>query len=138
MIVDLVWNDFLRIVCIDSVEVIELFGVYIFEIVYQMIFEVICCLCKDILFFEILVVIFFMGSMMGVLKVFVVIIFDWLEQFLCGIYLGSIGVIFFDGDFEFNVMICLLVYDKFVKWVSCGVGGVIIIVFDLEDEYWEC
>lgn len=138
MIVDLVRNDFSRVARKNSVNVSELFGVYTFETVHQMISEITCEIAADKTFCDIIEATFPMGSMTGAPKVSAVTISDRLEQFSRGIYSGSIGVILPNDDFELNVMIRSLVYEKSTRRVSCGVGGAITIASGPEDEYREC
>ena len=60
------------------------------------------------------------------------------ECFQRGIYSGSIGYIKPNGNFDLNVVIRTLVYNKASKYLSCAVGGAITIQSDPEQEYEEC
>jgi nitroimidazol reductase NimA-like FMN-containing flavoprotein (pyridoxamine 5'-phosphate oxidase superfamily) len=43
-----------------------------------------------------------------------------------------------NGDFDFNVVIRSMIYNKQKKYLSCSVGGAITILSDPEKEYEEC
>jgi para-aminobenzoate synthetase component I len=138
MIVDLVRNDLARIATKDSVRVDELFGVYSFPTVHQLISTVSCELRDDVTFSDILKATFPMGSMTGAPKVAAMELAELTERFTRGIYSGSAGYIAPNGDFDLNVMIRTVVVDRRNNSVSCGVGGAITIFSDAEEEYEEC
>ena len=60
------------------------------------------------------------------------------EDFKRGLYSGTIGYIEPNGNFDFNVVIRSILYNKKEKVVSCGVGGAITINAEAEQEYNEC
>ncbi|HLP53637.1 MAG TPA: anthranilate synthase component I family protein [Fluviicola sp.] len=138
MIVDLVRNDLARIAAKNSVQVDELFGVYSFPTVHQLISTVSCELRDEVTFSGILKATFPMGSMTGAPKVAAMDLAEQTERFTRGIYSGSAGYMTPNGDFDFNVMIRTLVADREQQSVSCGVGGAITIFSDPEEEYEEC
>lgn len=138
MIVDLVRNDLSRIALPNSVEVEELFGVYTFETVHQMISRIGCDIAPETSFTDILKATFPMGSMTGAPKISAMKLIEEHECFQRGIYSGSIGYIRPNGDFDFNVVIRTLVYNHDTKYLSCSVGGAITIKSDPEKEYEEC
>ena len=138
MIVDLVRNDLSKIARNGSVKVEELFGIYTFETVHQMISTVSCQLEKDTSFVDILKATFPMGSMTGAPKVSAMKLIEEHEDFQRGIYSGSIGFIDPNGDFDFNVIIRTLIYNEKKKYLSCPVGGAITINSSPEKEYEEC
>jgi len=138
MIVDLVRNDLSRVAQKGSVEVTELCGIHTFETVHQMISTVECNVDDKTTFLEILQASFPMGSMTGAPKIEAMKIIDETEDFNRGIYSGSIGYITPSGDFDFNVVIRSLVYNRTNKYLSCAVGGAITILSDPEKEYEEC
>jgi para-aminobenzoate synthetase component 1 len=138
MIVDLVRNDLSRIAKKGSVHVSELCGIHTFETVHQMISTVECEVEKEVTFLDILKASFPMGSMTGAPKVEAMKIIDETEDFNRGIYSGSIGYISPKGDFDFNVVIRSLIYNREKKYLSCAVGGAITILSDPEKEYQEC
>lgn len=138
MIVDLVRNDLSKIAQKSSVKVDELFGVYSFKTVHQMISTVSCVLKPDVNFTEILEASFPMGSMTGAPKKSAVELIEKYENFSRGLYSGSIGYIAPNGDFDFNVVIRSLIYNEEKKYLSCAVGGAITIQCTPEAEYEEC
>ncbi|MBI3238477.1 MAG: anthranilate synthase component I family protein, partial [Flavobacteriia bacterium] len=138
MIVDLVRNDLSRIATKNSVQVDELFGVYSFPTVHQLISTVSCELRPEVTFSDILKATFPMGSMTGAPKVAAMELAEITERFTRGIYSGAAGYIAPNGDFDFNVMIRTLVVDRANNSISCGVGGAITIFSDPEEEYEEC
>jgi len=138
MIVDLVRNDLSRVAEKGSVRVDELFGIYTFPTVHQMISTVSCEIKNNTPFSELLKALFPMGSMTGAPKVAAMDLAEQTEKFTRGIYSGSIGYMAPNGDFDLNVMIRSLVYDRKNNYLSCGVGGAITIFSDPEEEYQEC
>ncbi|MFZ9587213.1 MAG: aminodeoxychorismate synthase component I [Crocinitomicaceae bacterium] len=138
MIVDLVRNDLSRIAKKGSVKVSELCGIHTFETVHQMISTVECEVSSEVSFLETLNASFPMGSMTGAPKIEAMKIIDETEDFNRGIYSGSIGYISPSGDFDFNVVIRSLIYNRAQKYLSCSVGGAITILSDPEKEFEEC
>lgn len=138
MIVDLVRNDLSKIALPNSVEVEELFGIYSFETVHQMISRIGCDISEETTFTDILRATFPMGSMTGAPKISAMKLIEEHECFQRGIYSGSIGYIRPNGEFDFNVVIRTLVYNHVTKYLSCAVGGAITIKSDPEKEYEEC
>jgi para-aminobenzoate synthetase component 1 len=138
MIVDLVRNDLSRIAKKGSVEVTELCGIHTFETVHQMISTIECEVDEQVQFSAILNASFPMGSMTGAPKVEAMKIIDETEDFKRGLYSGSIGYISPSGDFDFNVVIRSLIYNREKKYLSCAVGGAITILSDPEKEFEEC
>lgn len=138
MIVDLVRNDLSRIAIPNTVEVEELFGIYSFETVHQMISRIGCDISEETSFTDILRATFPMGSMTGAPKISAMKLIEEHECFQRGIYSGSIGYIRPNGEFDFNVVIRTLVYNHVSKYLSCAVGGAITIKSDPEKEYEEC
>ena len=138
MIVDLVRNDFSKIAQKNSVTVDELCAIYSFETVHQMISTVSCEVKENTSFTDIIRATFPMGSMTGAPKLNAMKYIDQLEDFSRGIYAGSIGYIEPNGDFDFNVIIRSLVFNKEDKYLSCAVGGAITILSEPEEEYAEC
>ena len=55
-----------------------------------------------------------------------------------GIYSGSIGYMAPDGDFDLNVVIRTLVYDREKAVISYNVGSAITYDSNAEQEYEEC
>lgn len=138
MITDLVRNDFSRIAQKNSVAVDELCALYTFETVHQLISTISCELKPDVPFSEILKATFPMGSMTGAPKISAMDIIDREEDFQRGLYSGSIGYFKPNGDFDFNVVIRSLLYNRKKNYLSCAVGGAITIHSQPEKEYEEC
>jgi len=138
MIVDLVRNDLSKIATTNSVNVDELCGVYSFETVHQMISTVSCELKENTSFTDILMATYPMGSMTGAPKFSAMKLIEKHENFQRGIYSGAIGYIAPNGDFDFNVVIRTLIYNRDRKYLSCPVGGAITIQSSPESEYEEC
>jgi para-aminobenzoate synthetase component 1 len=138
MIVDLVRNDLSKVAQKSSVNVDELFGVYSFNTVHQLISTVSCDVKPEATFTEILKATFPMGSMTGAPKRSAVSLIEQHENFKRGWYSGSIGYIAPNGDFDLNVVIRSLIYNQRTNYLSCAVGGAITIQSKPEDEYEEC
>lgn len=138
MIVDLVRNDLSKIAKKGSVKVDELCGIYTFETVHQMISTISCEPKENTSFIEIIKATFPMGSMTGAPKKRAMELIEEHESFSRGLYSGSIGYIKPNGDFDFNVVIRSLLYNKENKYLSCSVGSAITILSDPESEYEEC
>jgi para-aminobenzoate synthetase component 1 len=79
-----------------------------------------------------------MGSMTGAPKVRVMQLIEEHESFRRGLYSGSIGIIYPNGDFDFNVIIRSLLHNKRKQILSCSVGSAITMKSDPEKEYEEC
>lgn len=138
MIVDLVRNDLSKIAQKNSVNVDELFGIYSFSTVHQMISTISCTLKDNIDFTSILRATFPMGSMTGAPKVSAMKIIQETEDFQRGWYSGALGYIAPNGDFDFNVVIRSIIYDSNAEKLLFPVGGAITIQANAEDEYKEC
>ena len=137
MIVDLVRNDLAKISKTGSVKVEELFGIYTFKHVHQMISTVSSTLLPERDIVDILKATFPMGSMTGAPKVEVMKRIEAYEDFRRGLYSGSVGYITPTGDFDFNVIIRSIQYNDDTGYVSCKVGGAITYDSDPEREYEE-
>ncbi|WP_316793874.1 anthranilate synthase component I family protein [Pedobacter frigoris] len=138
MIVDLVRNDLTKSAVKGSVKVEELFGIYGFRQVYQMISTVSAELAPEVHIVDVLKNAFPMGSMTGAPKVKAMELIEQYESSKRGAYSGSFGYITPDGDFDFNVVIRSILYDAGSKYLSFQVGGAITYAADAEQEYKEC
>lgn len=160
MIVDLVRNDLARNCLPGSVQVEELFGIYTFETVHQMISTVSGILKIDSIkptdsigsieltqsdnrpnrTIESIVLrdAFPPGSMTGAPKVMAMELIEKYEKTRRGLYSGAVG--YFDpaGDFDFNVVIRSILYNAADRYVSVQVGGAIVYDSVPEEEYEEC
>lgn len=138
MIVDLVRNDLARSSLTGSVQVSELYGIYSFAQVHQMISTIQSRLRPDIPLVEAIRNAFPMGSMTGAPKIKAMELIDQLESTKRSIYSGAIGYISPEGDFDFNVVIRTLFLRQDVGYLSFSVGGAIVYDSDPEQEYQEC
>lgn len=138
MIVDLVRNDFSKIAKPGTVNVDELFGIYSFKQLHQMVSTVSCELNTDITFADIIKSTFPMGSMTGAPKVSAMKLIEHYESTKRGLYSGAIGYIDPDGNFDFNVVIRSILYNSENKYLSFMVGSAITDKAIAEEEYEEC
>lgn len=138
MIVDLVRNDLSKICEEASVQVEELFGVYSFPQVHQLISTISGQLRNDIHFIEAIKATFPMGSMTGAPKKRVVELIEQYEKTRRGIFSGAVGYITPNGDFDFNVVIRSIMYNAANKYLSFQAGSGITFYSDPEKEYEEC
>jgi para-aminobenzoate synthetase component 1 len=138
MVVDLVRND-LSMVCKDgSVKVDELFGVYSFPQVHQMVSTVSGELKEKVSFYEIIKATFPMGSMTGAPKIRVMELIDQYEPTGRGLFSGSVGYIDAQGNFDFNVIIRSILYNTSTKNLSYYAGSGVTFYSDAEKEWEEC
>lgn len=138
MVVDLVRNDLSRVCEKASVEVEELFGVYTFPQVHQMVSTVSGKLRKDVSFSEIIAATFPMGSMTGAPKLRVMQLIDAYEPVGRGLFSGSIGYINPAKDFDFNVIIRSVFYNRLKRYLSYYTGSGITFYSSPEKEWEEC
>ena len=138
MIVDLVRNDLSKIAEKKSVQVDELFGVYTFPHVHQLISTISATLKPNISFVDILKATFPMGSMTGAPKYKVMQLIEEYEASKRGLYSGTLGFIKPNNDFDFNVVIRSIIYNSDSKYLSYQVGSAITSNSIPEDEYEEC
>lgn len=138
MIADLVRNDLSRICTEGSVQVKELFGIYTYPQVHQMITTIQGKVPVDIAIADVLQATFPMGSMTGAPKRKVMQLIEQYESSSRGLYSGSIGYITPENDFDFNVVIRSILYDQTNQYISCWAGSAITFYSDAMEEYEEC
>ena len=138
MIVDLVRNDLARVAQTGTVRVPELFGLYPFRHLWQMISTVTADLRPDTSLLDVLRATFPMGSMTGAPKIRAMQLIEYYENSQRGLYSGSIGYVWPDGQFDFNVVIRSLQYRQDTGYLSFQVGSAITFDSDPEREYEEC
>jgi para-aminobenzoate synthetase component 1 len=138
MVVDLVRNDLSRVCMEGSVQVDELFGIYSFPQVHQMISTVSGQLKKDATFTDIIRATFPMGSMTGAPKRKVMQLIEQYEKSRRGLFSGAVGYINPGGDFDFNVVIRSILYNAESRYLSFPTGSAITHYSDPEAEYAEC
>jgi para-aminobenzoate synthetase component 1 len=138
MIVDLMRNDLSRVCEEGSVSVEELYGIYSFPQVHQMISTISGILRKDVSFKDILDATFPMGSMTGAPKRRVMELIEQYEQTKRGIFSGALGYIDPSSDFDFNVVIRSILYNEAASYVSFPTGSAITFYSHAEEEWEEC
>ena len=138
MIVDLVRNDLTKSALKGSVKVEELFGIYTFPQVHQMISTISCELAPDLHFMQAIKHAFPMGSMTGAPKIRAMELIEKYELSKRGAYSGSFGYLSPEGEFDFNVIIRSILYQESSKHLSFQVGGAITYAADANEEYEEC
>lgn len=138
MVVDLVRNDLSQVCKAGSVKVSELFGIYSFPQVHQMISTITGELLPGKGMKEIIHSGFPMGSMTGAPKKRVMELIRQYEPIERGIFSGTVGYIKPNQDFDFNVVIRSILYNDANKYLSYLVGSGITIYSDPEQEYQEC
>ncbi len=138
MVVDLVRNDLAKVCEEGTVKVDELYGVYSFPQVHQMISTISGELKKNISFPEIIRATFPMGSMTGAPKLKVMKLIEEYEQTKRGIFSGAVGYISPDGNFDFNVVIRSIMYNAGSEYLSFQAGSGITFYSEAEKEWEEC
>jgi para-aminobenzoate synthetase component 1 len=138
MIVDLVRNDLARVAQTGTVRVPELFGLYPFRHLWQMISTVAADRHPAANLEAILRATFPMGSMTGAPKIRAMQLIEHYERSRRSLYSGSIGYVWPDGNFDFNVVIRSLQYRQDTGYLSFQVGSAITYDSDPEREYEEC
>jgi para-aminobenzoate synthetase component I len=138
MIVDLVRNDLSKICEADTVRVAELFGIYSFAQVHQMISTIVGKPKANLHWSEMISGTFPMGSMTGAPKKRVLELIEQYEKTKRGLFSGALGYIKPDQDFDFNVVIRSLFYNRTDFYLSYFAGSGITVNSDPEKEYEEC
>lgn len=138
MIVDLMRNDLSRVAETGSVTVNELFGIYAFQRITQMISTVSCRLRQEVSFEEIVSKTFPMGSMTGAPKVRSMELIEAYESFKRSWFSGALGYINPSGDFDFCVVIRSIVINQADRSFYFGVGSAITLDANATEEYQEC
>ena len=138
MITDLVRNDLSKFAKKGTVKVEELCKVYTFEQVHQLITTISCEVDETVSPVTIIKETFPMGSMTGAPKISAMKIIEELEDAKRGLYSGAVGYFTPDSDFDFNVIIRSILYNKSNNYVSFSVGGAITAKSIPENEYEEC
>ena len=138
MIVDLVRNDLTRSAQPGTVKTEELFGIYTFEQVHQMISTVTCQIRDGLSAVEAVRNTFPMGSMTGAPKLKAMQLMEHYERTQRGMYSGAIGYFSPDDDFDLNVVIRTILYNADARYLSFQVGSAITFDAVVEQEYAEC
>lgn len=138
MIVDLVRNDLARISETGSTKVDEIFGIYAFPTVFQMISSIRSELKNGLDSSDAIWSTFPMGSMTGAPKGEVM---DWiqkLEPFRRGAYSGALGYFGPGNEFDLNVLIRSLFINHKDRTCGFAVGSAITNDSVPEEEWDEC
>lgn len=138
MIVDLMRNDLAKIAQTGKIDVEELFGIYRFRQLTQMISTVTCEIKPNTTLAEIFRQTFPMGSMTGVPKIKCMELIDRYENFKRGWFSGSIGYVDEQEDFDWNVVIRSVIVDRDVNKFYFAVGSAITSDADAAQEFEEC
>ncbi len=138
MVVDLVRNDLSKICKAGTVRVEELFGLYSFPQVHQMVSTIVGEVTEEIHWTDIIKATFPMGSMTGAPKKRVMELIEENERTRRGLFSGSIGYVSPKGDLDFNVVIRSILYNQTTQYLSFQAGSAITFFSDPEMEYAEC
>jgi para-aminobenzoate synthetase component I len=138
MVVDLVRNDLSKISETDSVRVSELFGVYSFAQVHQMISTIVGKPKETLHWSEMVAGTFPMGSMTGAPKKRVLELIEQYEKTKRGLFSGALGYVKPNQDFDFNVVIRSILYNRPESYLAYFAGSGITVNSDPEKEYEEC
>ena len=138
MVVDLVRNDLSKVCEEGTVNVDELYGVYSFPHVHQMISTVSGLLKEGMDFSTLIKATFPMGSMTGAPKKRVMELIDQYEVSKRGIFSGAVGYISPDDDFDFNVVIRSIMFNASTGYLSFMAGSGITFYSDPGLEWQEC
>jgi para-aminobenzoate synthetase component 1 len=138
MVVDLVRNDLSKICETDSVKVSELFGIYSFAQVHQMISTITGRPLAGLHWSEMVARTFPMGSMTGAPKKRVLELTELYEKSARGLFSGALGYVEPNQDFDFNVVIRSLLYNSPDRYLAYFAGSGITVNSEPEKEYAEC
>jgi para-aminobenzoate synthetase component 1 len=138
MIVDLVRNDLTKSAKPGSVKTEDLFGIYSFRHLHQMISTVVCELQDGLSVVQAIKNSFPMGSMTGAPKVNAMRLMEQYERSKRGVYSGAVGYFSANDDFDFNVVIRSLLYNAGNGYLSFHAGSAITYHANAEREYEEC
>ncbi|SDM29641.1 para-aminobenzoate synthetase component 1 [Catalinimonas alkaloidigena] len=138
MIVDLVRNDLARSAQPGTVQVDELFGIYPFRHLHQMISTISAQLRPDLSFVDAIRCAFPMGSMTGAPKIRAMALIEQYENRRRGLFSGAVGYMTPEGDFDFNVVIRSLFYHTTTQTLSFQVGSAITYDSVAAREWDEC
>jgi para-aminobenzoate synthetase component 1 len=138
MIVDLVRNDLARTAIRCTVKVEELFGIYGFRQVWQMISTVSSRFDQSQDSLAAIKAAFPPGSMTGAPKIISMELIEKFESSLRGTFSGTLGYFSPDGNFDFNVLIRSIFYNEKESLISFQTGGAIVYDSNPEQEYEEC
>lgn len=137
MIVDLVRNDLAKSGVPGSIQVDELFGIYTYKNIHQMVSTITAIQKEGASITQVIKNAFPMGSMTGAPKVSAMQLIEELEATKRGLFSGAAGYIRPNGDFDFNVVIRSILYNQSTGNLSFQVGSAITFDSIPEKEYEE-
>jgi para-aminobenzoate synthetase component I len=138
MVVDLVRNDLSKVAEKDSVRVEELYGVYSYAQVHQMVSTVSAGIRSGLDWTDLVAATFPMGSMTGAPKKRVLELIEQYEKSRRGLFSGALGYVTPARDFDFNVVIRSILYNQDRRYLSYFAGSGITFNSDAALEYEEC
>jgi para-aminobenzoate synthetase component 1 len=138
MITDLVRNDLSKHAARNTVKVDELFGIYSYTQVHQMISTVSAQLNNESDYINAIKDAFPMGSMTGAPKIMAMKLIEQHEQMKRGLYSGALGYIEPNNNYDFNVLIRSIFINSTNNKAQFCVGSAITSDANAEDEYREC
>ncbi len=138
MIVDLVRNDLTKSAMSGTVRTNKQFEVHSFKQVHQLISTVSCQLATNISAIQAIKHTFPAGSMTGAPKISAMQLCELYEASKRGVYSGALGYFDPNNDFDFNVVIRSILYNKKTGYLSFHTGGAITLEANAENEYEEC
>lgn len=138
MIVDLMRNDLGKSAIPGSVMVPEIFGIYSFTHLHQMISTVTCLIRPEIHPVDVIRNAFPMGSMTGAPKIRAMQEIENYESSRRGSFSGAAGYFSPDGNFDFNVLIRSIFYNNRTGSLKFNAGSAITSDALAADEYAEC
>ncbi|HVK96781.1 MAG TPA: chorismate-binding protein, partial [Flavisolibacter sp.] len=138
MVVDMVRNDLSKVCIPATVQTRELFGIYTYPQVHQMISTIQGELIEGTPISAIINATFPMGSMTGAPKYKVMQLIDKYEETNRGLFSGAVGYISPEKDFDFNVVIRSILYNASLKYLCYYVGSGITFYSEPEKEWEEC
>ena len=118
MVVDLVRNDLSKISMEGTVRVEELYAVYSFPQVHQMISTISGKIDSNLHWVDCIKATFPMGSMTGAPKKRVMELIEQYEKTRRGLFSGALGYITPEGNFDFNVVIRSILYNASKEYFS--------------------
>jgi len=138
MVVDLVRNDLSKVCREGTVHVNELYGIYSFPQVHQMVSTISGRVDEKMNWVDIIQATFPMGSMTGAPKIKVLKLIEQYEKSKRGLFSGALGYVNPDKNFDFNVVIRSMLYNQHNKYLSYQVGSGITFYSNAEKEFDEC